>query len=1492
MMIRRRIVALVSAFLMFGIGSVAIGGFVLATQSEGGREWIRRALEAQLARTLQGRVHLGTLSGSFLTDLRIDSLLIADRDDSVFVASGPIRLTYDPRDLADGRLIFRRVELDRPFFAMRRDLNGVWSNEKLWPPNATRRALRRRSAFGAVFVLEEVRVRDGAFTLMLPVSRADSAERAPAPRRTRVYRWTEVALDLPRVRVAYPDSVGRHFTIDRLDVVESTPPFAFRDIRGEVLVHGDTVDIDLDRFVLPASTGHAAGRIWWGDPPAPMRFAVRVVSDSVALADIAWISDAIPTSGGGKMVLDITNTAAEPQVMDYAISGMDVRSHRSRLRGRMTWGVGGPMTTLRDLDIEASPLDVALLEAFNGGPFAVPLTGRFTGRVRASGGPLDRFVVDEANLLFRDGNVEGATARATARGELDILSPANTTFRGFDLNLASFDLRTARALAPDFPRLNGIVSGTARLDSSWLDIRLVDADITIRDGDAPPTRLRGTARVDWGEGPIAYELDAITLPLSFTGMARSFPGLPVRGEFSGPVRVRGTMDDLAITSDLIGDAGRIDSDLRLDASAPRIRVAGQGTFTSLDPSRLFVGARIPAGELNGRVTMDIAGDSLANLTGRGDLTLDRSTLGGARLFAGVARARFDDGRAILDTLYLESSAVALLGAGALGLHAGRTDTLAVRVRLDSLGGFRPWLQREEGDSLAGAAQVDARVSGWVRDFAVEATAVGGDFLLAGNSAQTLRASAALAGLPADARGTVTLSGDSLRIGGMGIRTARVDAAVVGGRQSDLGVTATGGAGTLLRAGGVVSRSDDSTSIRVDSLSLTTALQRWRLLTPAVFGVAEGGVRVDSVDLRGDGASALRLTGALPATDSLGLRLVARDVPVADIAELLQRDGYREGRFDLTAGLTGTRAAPVLAAEGELRRALVRGVRLDTLRATGRLAADQLDVRASLGPRAAPVATGDVLLPFRFGLDGREIGMRPNGPITGRLRADSLGLDLFETLTRGASGARGTLAVQLAASGTWDRPSFDGGLRVRNGFLAPAQLGDVRWRSVEADIGFVGDSIAVRNFAAVSGDARTGGRASITGWMKVADRANPLLDFRFTSREFHVFNRPNVADVDLSGDLRLSGSWLNATLRGALTADRAIISIPELASKDVISLEEPDRFGAVDTTAILDGTAAFDAPLPFLEGLTIASVPIRMGRDVWLRSSEANINLGGSVSITRGQVTRGRNAGLTQLALDGPLQTVRGTYRLNLGVVQRTFEVEGGEIRFFGDPDLNPALDISALHTVRQYSEQGARPDVRVRVHLRGTLQSPTAELSTPDSVRVTNSDLISYLVTGGPSYEIGGRNGDLSATAVSVMLGSLGSVLGGKVPAGVCDDAQLSTAQLEAYGGGLRDVSGGILSGMRFNCAKQVSERAFVRLDAGLCQVGQFVTQGGASPLSFTDALGVKLDYLLSQNLSASFGVEPPTSAVLCSANANTSARGFVPTPRQVGFDLFRIWRF
>lgn len=1485
---RRALVALVSAGLMLGLAAAAIGGLVAATQSEGGREWIRRVAEAQLERAFRGKVHLGTLSGSFLTDLATDSLLITDLNDSVFVASGPLRVTFDPRDLADGRIILRSLDVQRPFVAVRREADGAWTHEKIFPRRAVRRALRRRTAFGAVFVIEKTSLRRGEVALLLPAAQ-DSATGEARPR---AWRWTNLELDVPRARLAYPDSQGIHLGIARLDVDEDAPPFRFRNIVGEVRLVRDTLRVDFSRFSLPGSMGRALGRVTWA-PGQPPRYVFRVEADSMALADVAWINPAIPTEGGGRMRLDIRNNPRDLQLLEYVITQMDVRTHASRLSGQMTWGVKGSDVALRNVDLDLAPLSAELIERFNQGPLPIPLRGRIVGRLRGRGGPLSAFVVEDATATFFDGNVPGATARMSANGTVDIRDPAYPVFLGVNLNVGSFDLRTAQALEPSLPKLNGTLSGTARLDSVWGDLRLSDADITHRDGDGPASRMLGRARVSWDAvSPLRWDLDVQALPLSFTTLARSFPDLPLRGEYEGPVRTVGTADDLTVATALAGPAGRFDADVRLDNALPTYRVVGRLQLRAVDPRILLDNPRVPEGELNGRVSAELGFEELADLIGSADVDLERSTLNGVRIFAGSARLTFGDGLARLDTLSVETSAVDVAATGGLGLAEGIADTVNLRVRMDSLGGLRALMNRPVGDSLSGAALLDARIHGWLRDFAVDATATASGMRFAGNTAHSLAAQSQLRGFPNAPRGQLFLNGDTVVAAGLGLHALRANATLDGSAPAGIQLRVTGSGGTTLGFGGTLAFRGDSAIVHADSLRLQTALHAWQLQAPVSLFAAGGGFRLDSLALAASGQSRIRFAGGLPRDGAIDFSVSGRDVPMADIAELLQRDELRSGRFDLTGRFAGSRQEPAFEAEGELRSGLLGGVRLDTLRTRIRAVSDRVDLRFALGSAQRPLLSASAVLPLRLDLNGAGTGMNPDGPLSGRITADSLDLRLFEKLTRSNGSTSGAMQVGLDLSGTWARPRADGSVRVSNGVLAPAALGGVRWRGLEADIGFVGDSVAIRSFnvsSAPQAQARAG-RASISGWVGLSDFDNPRMDLRLTAREFNVYAVPGTADIDVSGVLRLAGAWRGATLTGALTADRAIIGIPELATKDVISLEGPDRFGVEDTIIVTDAANIRAAPAAFIENLTISNVPIGMGRDVWIRSSEANINLGGQVSVTRGRISRGPNAGQVQLAVTGPLQTVRGTYRLNLGPVQRTFTVEQGEIRFFGDPELNPSLNISALHTVRQYSEGGVRPDVRVRVHLGGTLRQPTAELSTPDSVRVTNSDLISYLVTGGPSYEIA-RDGNVTSTAARVLLGSVGSVLGNKVAGGLCDDAQLTTAGLDAYQGGVRDVGGSILSGSRFNCAKQVGDRAFVRLDAGLCGVGQLVSQGGGGS-GIGDALGVKFEYLLGRGFSASIGVEPPTSATLCSSDATNSARGFVPTPRQLGVDLFRAWRF
>lgn len=1514
-MVRRQLLVVVSALAMILFGAGIVGGLVAATQSEGGREWIRAQVTRELNRGLQGRLFIGRLSGSFLTDLTIDSLELRDADDSVYVALGRLTVRYDPRDLVDGRFIFRHIDAAGARFILRKDFDESWNYRKVFPqrPRQTAVVRRARGAFGSLVILQDVRLRGGEVRLTKPWTpddtltgaRRDSAivaniadtteeiRRVPGggPARYRkTWRWRAIDAEFARVRLRHPDSTGRSFAITRMDLDETVPPFNIRGLTGHAQWRGDTIWLDATRFALGHSTGSARGSVEW--PTSDMYWDMRIQSDSTSLRDLWWISPSIPRDGVGRMDLRILTRREDHHLTDYVITNMDVRSRASRLRGNMTWRVGGPVLEVLDVDLALDPADFVFFEALNTEPFPYPWKGRVTGRILASGGPVNAFRVEMADLAFADDNVPGATARGVGRGELDILFPAFTKFHGFTLDLDHFDLRTGQFLNPLFPRLNGLVSGTAVLDSVWLDVRVRDADLTHRDGDAPPSRFTGEARVTLGDEYVTFDASMAALPISATALSRSYPLFPLRGDYRGPIRAQGTVADFVLSADVVGDAGRVQVDGRFDAFEPGFGAVARGVVTALDFRRAFGTSALPGSVFDGRFAVDLRGDSLSNLTGSAVFDADRSLVDSVRVFDGRAAMTFADGRLAVDSARFDSAIGMLRARGALGLVPSVTDTLRFVATADSLGGLRRYLARGGAttDSLQGALRATGVLTGQASRFALDATVEGSGLLVRTTTMRQFRGTVALSALPDSATGAMTIRLDGVRSGSLVLDEADVRADLLGGWQARAVANLAAPSGVTVRALADLRRAGDTLTVRLDSLRARTSANVWTLRQPATVATAGSAFRLDTLVLAGSTGGELIATGRRTAGDTLAVAVRAEAIPLADVGELLQSREPMRGQANLRADLRGTRDRPDLFFSGSLTDASIGGMPMGRIDADGRYAERRLTSTLSLARDGVLAMHAEASVPIDLSLEPR--GSRfPEEPITGRVRTDSAGLGLLETFIPGVREAQGALRMDVDVSGTWRHPRLTGSLTVTGGSLQIDPMGQVRLEGVEANIGFLGDSIAIRQLSARSGPdrART---ATVSGGVSIRDAENPAMSLRLDAQRFNVLNDPRVADIDLSGSLVLAGRRRAATLTGGFTVDRGEIRLPELYQKRLISLDDPDLYRIVDTTALMERRAITAGDSVFMNNLGVRNVQIRMGPDVWLRSDEANIALGGFVSVTRNRVLTGPNAGRWQLALEGPLQTVRGTYRLNLGPVIRTFTVESGEVRFYGDPDLNPTLNINALHVVRQVSQQGARPDVRVRVRIGGTRLSPTAELSSPDSVRVTTADLVSYLTTGGPSNEISGRGTDYATTAARFALASVGSFLGGKVSGGVCDDAQVSTAGLDAYQGRLLSVGGRILQGTRFNCARQLSDRLFVRLDAGLCQVGKLVDGGSGAPsqTALADAFGVKLDYRVADDLTVSAGVEPPTSAVFCRDDAG--ARGFAPTPRQIGVDLFRLWRF
>ena len=174
-MTRRRFIALVSLCVLVALGTIVVGVGIVTTQSEWGQNGLRAWVQGRVASSINGRVHIGRISGNFLTGITIDSLELRDDEDSLFVATGKVTLQYDPRDLVDRRLYFRNVELDHPVVVLRQHENWQWNYKRLFRVGGPAKKRGPERGFGDFVVLDSVRIRNGgSVRLTIPWHADDS----------------------------------------------------------------------------------------------------------------------------------------------------------------------------------------------------------------------------------------------------------------------------------------------------------------------------------------------------------------------------------------------------------------------------------------------------------------------------------------------------------------------------------------------------------------------------------------------------------------------------------------------------------------------------------------------------------------------------------------------------------------------------------------------------------------------------------------------------------------------------------------------------------------------------------------------------------------------------------------------------------------------------------------------------------------------------------------------------------------------------------------------------------------------------------------------------------------------------------------------------------------------------------------------------------------------------------------------------------------------
>ncbi len=1518
---RRTLVILVSLCTLIGAVAVAVLSVGIGVNTTTGRERIRLLIQQGMGTGVNGKVYVGKVSGGLLTSITIDSFAIRGVDDSLFISTGKVTAEYNPRDLMDRRLLLRNVTIEHPVVRLEKLPGGDWNHWRLFRRPPSNRPKVPGRSIGEFVVLDSVTVKDGMFLITkgwqpadsLTGARRDSAIRYALADTTREFRrsptgvthtlrWKNINAFFPHVRYTHPDSqaLGREFVFERTSVDEIEPPFRFSNARGVVRHQGDSVFLDIPHFDLPASTGSATGKVYWGRG-LPDRWDVRIRGDSVALKDVAWTYPSLPRTGGGRTLLHIRNSIDKLSVMEYALTELDVRTEKSRLSGAMTFVIGNPVLGITDVNLRFSPINFDVIRTLSGGPFPVDWQGDLTGMAQGPGGPVTDFVLDTANITFRDDHVRGAVSRFTGRGMLNILQPEFAVFRGFHVTSDLVDLRSFQHLFTGFPRIGGVASGSATLDSSWLDVRFSRADISHSNGPETPSRLTGNGRITYGERYMRFDVDLDAKNISMPMMTRAYQ-LGLAGDFSGRVRARGISPNLRVIADLRGAGGRIMYDGTVDADPLSFGFHGTGRVETLQLGEVIAGYRAPAAWLTGDYRLDVTADTndIGTTVGSASLTLERSEFGDVRVFPSRIVARFDDRRMFIDTLRIESTAATIVASGGIGLTGDRDDSLQYRIDVDSLGGLRRYaemlLTRAEGaapDSLGGTLSVHGWMHGALPSFRLAGNVDGIDVVMRRGIGRELTAQYDLLNPFRAPTGTVSFRSRSLKLAGVAFDTIGVHVRVNEGRTGAfaLGARETNGATIVTR--GEFARADTNTLVSIRALSLATDSSRWLLSGGTDIQVTGRSFTVDSLVLLSESGGRVALSATVPDTGFARFSFAADSVPLRDIGVLAQVRRPMGGWANMTVAGAGTSLAPVINADARFSNILFDSLRLDG--GTGRIeyAGNRANIRLDLSRNNTSVLQLQGSLPIALQYFGATL---LEDSLQATIRTEGASLDLVQALVPGMRDATGKFLATIDVGGSWSHPDVSGSVSVTNGEATIDQLG-IRLRGIHVDLGLFGhaDSLAVRRFVAWSG-VSPADSVSLSGHVAYRQFSDPFLNLRLDARQFYAIDKRTIARLNISTEregLTMRGPLSNASVAGGVFVDRGVVFLPdpELQRKQNVDI----RSQFVDTASRRQAVL-LDTRSRFLETIALDGVRVTLGDEVSLRSPDADIRLTGSVNV-RSVESRipslaigGVDTAAYQIVLDGTLRADRGSYTLKLlEAFRRDFTVQnGGTIVFYPYADLPAELNVSALHVVKRANQS----DLRIRVRLTGPVSSPVIALESGENYSISQTDMVSYLVFGVPSFALGDRETNTLQLALQNVIPSLQAALStqlgrrfGNVNLQVTPGA-VDYSNSESAGKAL----GNMLYTTRVGGEVQITENMFASLSTGLCQLGGNTGADGSDLANITRGLSGKLEFRFNPSTALKAGREPEASALNC--GKTPTGRAFIPTPSQWGLSLFKSWRF
>jgi autotransporter translocation and assembly factor TamB len=1440
-----RVFALVGTLL---VGIVALA--LIVSQTPWFRDWIRRYIVRESKQYLNGELSIGRIGGNLLFGVEVNDLAV-DLSGERVVAAKAIEVDYNVFQLISKGIILDEIKLVEPALKLERDATG-WNVAHLVKKQAEE---ADRKGPGRPISLPSIEIADGhltiadhvgadGYTLPKEISDLDlKASYAYAPVHYSVV-IERASLKASTPQLALTELAGKLAVRDDNLYVEQ---MSIRTAESRLTVDG-VVEQYLKTPVLKvATTGNVSlpeiGRV----VPAAAGYGLHPTFDVKASGPADKLAlDLDVKSEAGNVRGQITGDVKAP---DFAARGAVQVDHLNLAPIIKDPAQRSDITGKADIDlrIASGPPSKPFVDRLAGdfrfaGP-SVTAAGYHAANVRATGS----FDAGRINL---DAGAAAYGGTGTAKGFIRLPAPGRALALDLTGKAAGVDLRELPVqlgvpeLATDLSVAEYHVagqgssfSGTATLDRSTVE------GATLSDGTSGEFKT-GPEGVSYGARGNVADLNVPRIGKAMKVAALDKPAYDgtLNGDFdvkgSVPPARRGASSDARVAAMTVDATGTLSDSTIMGGRLPRLayethlaggalNVRANGRFEDFDPATLTNKQEI-AGNVTGTLNVNlqfadiVAPITVETIAADGTVALEKSTVGGLALDDAGVEGKYAGQVADLKRLQLNGRDVKVDASGRVALDRTSASDLKYHVEAVDLAELAK-LANQSG--VEGSAVLDGTVTGNAASLQTTGTIDGSNVGYNENRALDL-----------DSKYTVTLpdldtkklhvqadtNATFIKAGALQLNAVTAKTTFSGDRLQF--TTNVKEEKRELDARGEVIFHPDHQEIHLPQFAVRTQGVEWKSADGSEATVKYGQDRVQIDDMRlVSGDQSLTVNGAFATkgeSPAGAVKVQASNVDLQQLQTLLLMDRGLSGKLSAAATITGTTTAPAVDGHVEINNGGFQDYKYQSLKADLDYGGDRIGVDATLqqSPTEAITAKGSVPMTlFKPGTGGHVEGTAGDN-VDLHVKSTALNLAIVQGFTTQVTNVAGTLEADVHVTGSGQDPHLQGFVDIKNGaFGIPA--GGVSYSGLNTRIDLEPEKVRLQKFAILD---EHGQPLNVSGELAMHARQVGAVNIAIDSDNFEVIDN-ELGDVGIDSTLTVTGELRRPQIRGSIRLEAARLEVDKILQLfyDPYSVEELPPIVSAESTVAESGSAreateaalkkaettpavpgtkaqaeAGEAPAPvgafapveldlrllIPDNLVLRGKKLRPGGPTGASVGDMNITGGGDL-----QVVKPANG---QVLLLGTIETVRGTYNFQ----GRRFDLQrGGTLRFLGESQPNPALDITATRTI-------PNTGIEARVRIQGTAKAP--QLSLTSNPPLEESDILALIVFNRPVNELGtGEKASLAATAGGIATGFSAAPLGESIGRALdLDLFEISTTTDEG------DLGAGLTVG------QQVGDRAFFKM--------------------------------------------------------------------------------